>query len=134
MKTRYAVEPRLKKSVIEYNYFRKKVGDEYYYATMETGWRWGKFYVSLDAEEVKQVTDSGSIELHEYEDFELDYCDDGCWCDWTFSANTPESVKEDVIEMWSEDGYGALEENYWEDYDCEYTIQNGVELTKDVRS
>ena len=131
MKDRYAIEAQHKKSVIEYNYFRKKFDDDtYYYATMETCWRWGKFYLSLDAEEVKEITDSNSVDLDEYDDFELDYCDDGCSCDWSFSDNTPESVREDIIELWAEDGYSALEENDWEDYDCEYTIINGVILTK----
>jgi hypothetical protein len=131
MKTKYNVEPRLKKSVYEYNFLRKEMPDKtFYYATLETGWRWGKFQVSLDADEVKQVTDTGRIELTECEDFEMLYCDDGCWSDWSFSANTPESVKEDVIEIWAENGWSGLEENDWVDYDIEFSIDNGVVLEK----
>ena len=96
MKTRYAIEPTYKKSIAEYTTFIKKVGNDTYRATMETGWRWGKFYVSLDAEEIKEIVESNDVEISAYDDFELDYCDDGCWCSWAFSANVPEGVEEKV--------------------------------------
>lgn len=131
MKSRYKVEPQSKKSIFEFTHFRKKMDDDTYcYATLETGWRWGRFEVDLDADDIKNITDAGRIESDEYENWELDYCDDGCWSNWSFSSNTPESVKEDVIELWDEDGYSALEENDWEDYDCEYVIEYGVKLEK----
>ena len=130
MKTRYAIEPTYKKSVIEYNTFTKKVGDETYVATMETGWRWGKFYISVDAEEIKEIVESSEVEISAYDDFELDYCDDGCWGYWTFSDNVPEEEQEKVQEIWEEGGWGDLEENDWYDDGCEYYMNCDISFTK----
>ena len=133
---RFLIEPKMKKSVVEEQTFRKVEDGITFILNREMLWRTGSFVISVPEtdEEIHNwleergwsqedwdegFVDEGSflpdaddeaIELDDY-DFEMEHTWDGIYEDWTVTAS-PE-VDEDVLEEMQE----HAQEIYAEDYE-----------------
>lgn len=133
----YSITPTVKKSVLEFESFRKedKVNTGWIWATKELGWRTGTFYINVPEtddeidewvkgredvtrEDIDEMLKEGHnpflptdkmdfIDLQDY-DYEMDTTWDGCWETWEVVAyRMSDDEREEVQE--------ALEEGYDED-------------------
>jgi hypothetical protein len=125
------VEPDYKKSIAEIQTFKKVDGDETYFITVETGWRWGKWIGEVTEEtlvELREDSENGVCEPDMYEGLEMDYLDDGCWQDYEKSNNCTAEMLAEFEEAWDEDGYAGVEQLDWEDHDWETFINTGLNI------
>ena len=162
----YRVEPKMKKSVVETQYYEREDGLR---LSVEIGWRWGEFLLQAPEtdEELQEWLDYRGISREEYdedrdsypllpdpeeddtlelEDWEHEMLStwDGCWEEYDVflgyksEVELTEEMKDEIIEMLSEEGSCALwdewEEGHplhgWDSTDCTTVIYNGFTLVE----
>jgi hypothetical protein len=121
----WKIEPTWKKSCVERNHFTKD-GKE---IIVETGWRWGEFYIRTEGDTPPEFNAGDDIFFTpdaELEDFSTD---DGCWEDYDFEGMSEEEIEE-VQEFLEENSYLDLEELGWVSGDSEMIITCDVTIEK----
>ena len=119
----WKIEPTWKKSIREVMYFRKDDKE----ITVETGWRWGEFTCETEGDEPPVIEEGVDLYSQGY-DIEMQYCDDGCWCEYEFEGFTEEE-EEAMTEWLDENSFLDLEEDGWIQVetemimDCEPSIE-----------
>ena len=89
---RYKIEPTYKKSVIEYNSYRKELEDgTILHATMELGWRWGEFEILVPETEAEV----------------LEWAQDKMGVDDTYFSSVTE-----VFEDYGEENYEGMKQHF----------------------
>jgi hypothetical protein len=120
----WKVEPVWKKSIRERQHMCKD-GNTF---IVETGWRWGEFYVYTDDDNPPDIAPGVDIYNCEYET-ELIETTDGCWEDHDFDDCDDETT-EWLEEFLEENSYFDLEEHGWIFDDCEMIIDCDLKLTR----
>ena len=121
----WKVEPTWKKSIIERSYLHK--GDNT--VMIETGWRWGSFYVYTD-DDTPPNLESG-VDMYDcgYET-EMIETSDGCWEEHDFD-DCDEETQEWLEEYFDEgNNWLDLQEHEWIQGDCEMIIDCEMTITK----
>jgi hypothetical protein len=121
----WSVKPVWKKSIIEYNHMTKDDNE----IVVETGWRWGEFYVYTDDDNPPELEAGVDIMNCGYES-ELIATEDGCWEEIHYDDCDDET--REWVEEFLEEGnsYFDLEEHEWIFSDCEFIISCEMEITK----
>lgn len=122
----WKVEPTWKKSVIERNYICK--GDNT--LMVETGWRYGSFYVYTEDDTPPDIQSGVDIYNCDYET-ELIETFDGCWEDYDFDDCDDET--REWIEEFFEEGNNWLDlecDHGWTQDECEMIIDCDLKITR----
>ena len=122
----WKVEPTWKKSVIERNYLTKDGNT----VMVETGWRWGEFYVYTDDDNPPDIESGVDIYNCEYES-ELIETFDGCWEDVDYDDCDDET--REFLEEFFEEGNSWLDlecDHGWVQDECEMIIDCDLKITK----
>lgn len=115
----WKVEPTWKKSVVERNYLTKDDNT----VMVETGWRWGSFYVYTDDDNPPNIESGVDIYNCGYES-ELIETFDGNWEDYDFDDC------DDETREWLEEFFD--EGNSWLDLECDHGwLQDECEMIID---
>lgn len=130
----YKLEPANKKSITVLDVYEHENGDRLF---VETLWRWGAFFVSVEGELVIDDVDDEVYPFDLSEDVDLDYLDDVIACDISIAhpdANREVTYEGDVIdnlhEVYAEEGSWGLEDLGWELQYSETVIEGGVEVSE----
>lgn len=133
---RYKITPRMKKSVVECQYFNNT--DKFGTVEVSIMWRHGEYHVNIDNDDDQEQIDwhiknpDEQFEVTAFSDWELDHIFDGCSEDLYFhGTELNEEEQERFTEQYQEHEYGGfnyLEENGWDSNDVEIFINNGVDI------
>ncbi len=130
----WSVKPEWKKSIIERQIWTKEgvAG----YIGVETGWRWGKFYVTTEDDTPPDLVAGVDIYNCDYE-CELVSLDDGCWEESDIDV-LDEALRNELETFLEDNSVHDLEELGWilDDtemtIDCDMTIEM-IEPTEPVK-
>ncbi len=130
----WSVKPDWKKSIIERQIWTKEgvAG----YIGVETGWRWGKFYVTTEDDTPPDLVAGVDIYNCDYE-CELVSLDDGCWEESDIDVQD-EALRNELETFLEDNSVHDLEELGWilDDtemtIDCDMTIEM-IEPTEPVK-
>jgi hypothetical protein len=120
----WSVKPTWKKSIIERQEWIKDGNT----LIVETGWRWGEFYVYTDDDTPPNLEPGVDIFCCGYES-ELVETSDGCWEDHDMD-DCDDETREFLEEFLEENSVFDLEEHGWICGDCEMIIDCEMEITK----
>lgn len=108
-----------KKNAVEVQHWSKD-GKHFTYSE---GFRWGAFTCESDAKpEVDLKNEHGWEPYSEDVEWDFDMFDDGCWGEFDFIGEWSDEEKEEIEELWEEEGYSGLEDAGWLNDDTEYCI------------
>jgi len=122
----WKVEPTWKKSVVERNYLTKDDNT----IMVETGWRWGEFYVYTDDDNPPKIEAGVDIYNCGYES-ELIETTDGCWEDHDLDDCDEET--QEWLEEFFDEGNSWLDlecDHGWTQDECEMIIDCDLEITR----
>ena len=119
-----------KKSVIETEIWRNSKTDQT--VTIETGWRWGEWFVESDTEPKIDLLNESGCDPYAFEGYDVidQNLDDGCWVEISFSKNIDEALQQKIDSGWEDDGYFGLEQLGFEHYDTDTEIQGPLLIEK----
>ena len=150
-RTRYLIEPELKKSVCEEQIWQNTLGNNKT-VNVKVGnlYRWGSFYIDLNDKEKEELKKKENILINDYDNFELlEMWDGGCdfWVDIVDESLYTEQELEEIntlIYNWpkdncpegedeDDDGYDEekMTTNGWNEIECEYYINAPIKLEID---
>jgi len=94
------------------------------------GYRWGTFYCESDEKpDIDLRNPDNEYELgYSGYDWELDNLNDGCWTEWQFPDDMPESEQNEIEAAWDENYYEGLEDLGWDNTDTDYYFQGPLRL------
>jgi|TARA_X000000950_G_scaffold75932_1_gene95049 hypothetical protein len=139
----FKIEPRMKKSFFEQQTFKK----DNFLATLETGWRWGSLWVTLQEDEYLP-SQFDIFDSEDFEEWEIDSAWDSCWEDWSVtycgvpnSSDKLQDIKRQCSELtkqleseYSEHGLESIENSGWEQDSYNVYIHNEWRITDVERS
>lgn len=107
----WQISNRYKKRCEERIFFENPEGKK---VTLVTGYRLGEFVYQgegkpdLDLESEERM-------LMETDSWSLDYMGEGCYSDFEFSDNVSEEERNEIIDVWEDEGFEGLERLGYED-------------------
>lgn len=114
-----------KKNAVEVQHWQKD-GKHFTYSE---GFRWGSFTCESDTKpEVDLKNEHGWEPYAEDVEWDFDLFDDGCWGEFDFIGEWTDEEKEEIEELWEEEGYSGLEEAGWLNDDTEYFLHGPLQL------
>lgn len=127
----YHVEPKIKKSVVEIETFSRVVEDKTQYCTIETGWRYGEWNITItnedEARSLQHALDTDEyLDLDDFEETEMLSTWDGCWEDVELTNVDDDELEEEIREGYYDERWSYLEENGWDQVCYEAFIHNGI--------
>lgn len=119
---KWKIEPTVKKSVIDFDYYVNGNNK----LQVETGWRWGSFYVYTKDDNPPVFDPEVSIYNQGYE-VELIETTDGCWTENDYSECDQEA-REFLSEFLEDNDIFDLENEGWELTDSETFITCDLDI------
>jgi hypothetical protein len=95
------------------------------------GYRWGTFTCeSDDRPDIDLVNKDNDYRVDDdFNDWELDELNDGCWTDWEFPATMAKEEQQRLIDLWNDQWYEGLEGEGWSQDECEFYFNGPMKLT-----
>lgn len=131
----YKIEPRIKKSVEEIEYWRNPETNQT--LAVEVVWRTGEYIVHPQSEDEEKeiqrfanMSDDEAVEegfvVTNFEEWELISTWDGCYEEVHFHWDLDEDAREDLTEQYWEENTDLFYQMGFDSDDCEVTIYNGI--------
>jgi len=127
----YIIRPKYNKSLIEINSIERNIDKDVYYVKRITTWNHGDFKVWLDKNEYKNILNTNTINLSNYE---VEYLStyDACFIDYEVYKNKEQifygEIYEKIIKIIDKDFF-LLEDNHsWKVNSLNYIIKNGFTI------
>lgn len=107
--------------------------------TRINGYRWGKFTVETtndDPPDEISADNPDGINMFDYigdnaeNGAELEYLDDGWYCDWIWPEDMPEDERERIMAGWDEESYEFMEGDGWYNDETECWFFGPLEIVK----